>query len=89
MDFTWHSAKRMTNLKKHGLEFADAEQGFSGPTITLEDTRDYDGEQRFNTIGLLGVQIVTVCHTETEDEIHVISMRKAEQHEIELLSRYL
>ena len=89
MDFTWHSAKRMTNLKKHGLDFADAEQVFSGPTITLEDTRDYDGEQRFNTIGLLGVQIVTVCHTETEDEIHVISMRKAEQHEIELLSRYL
>ena len=89
MDFTWHSAKRMTNLKKHGFDFADAEQVFSGPTITLEDTRDYDGEQRFNTIGLLGVQIVTVCHTETEDEIHVISMRKAEQHEIELLSRYL
>lgn len=89
MDFTWHSAKRMTNLKKHGFDFADAEQVFSGPTITLEDARDYDGEQRFNTIGLLGVQIVTVCHTETEDEIHVISMRKAEQHEIELLSRYL
>ena len=33
--------------------------------------------------------IVTICHTETEDEIHIISMRKAELHEIETLSRYL
>jgi uncharacterized DUF497 family protein len=33
--------------------------------------------------------IVTICHTETEDEIHIISMRRAELHEIETLSRYL
>jgi uncharacterized DUF497 family protein len=32
---------------------------------------------------------VTICHTESEDEIHIISMRKAELHEIETLSRYL
>lgn len=36
-----------------------------------------------------GAAIVTICHTESEDEIHIISMRKAELHEIEILSRYL
>jgi uncharacterized DUF497 family protein len=47
---------------------------------TAEDKRDYGGEQRFNTTGLLGVSVV-ITHTETEDEIHIISMREAENHE--------
>lgn len=89
MKFSWHSEKRRINLKKHGFDFADAEQAFDGPTITLEDTRDYGTEQRFNTTGLLGVQIVTLCHTESDDEIHLISMRKANHDEIELLASYL
>lgn len=59
------------------------------PTITDEDTRDYDGEQRFNSTGFLGMTIVTICHTESATDIHIISMRKAEPHEIDSLSRYL
>jgi uncharacterized DUF497 family protein len=89
MNFTWKAAKRTSNLKKHGLDFADAAQVFNGPTMTEEDTRDYGGEQRFNTTGFLGMVIVTISHTETENEIHIISMRKAEPHEIDILSRYL
>ena len=89
MKFTWKAAKRTANLKKHGLDFAQAEQVFNGPTFTVEDTREYDGEQRFNSTGFLNTAIVTICHTETEGEIHIISMRKAERHEIETLARYL
>ncbi len=89
MNFTWQESKRKTNLKKHGFDFADAEQVFSGPTITEEDTRDHDGEQRFNTTGFLDATLVTICHTETDIEIHIISMRKAELNEIDTLSRYL
>ena len=76
-------------MKKHGFDFAHAEKVFNGPTFTVEDARDYGGEQRFNSTGCLGTAIVTICHTETDDEIHIISMRKAEPHEIETLSRYL
>ena len=57
--------------------------------MTIQDARDYQGEQRFNTTGFLGITIVTICHTETDDNIHVISMRKAQPHEIDTLSRYL
>lgn len=89
MEFTWNSAKRQSNLKKHGFDFADAPQVFAGPTMTVEDARDYGGEQRFNTTGFLGAAIVTISHTETDDEIHVISLRKATTDEIETLSRYL
>ncbi|PIW93934.1 MAG: hypothetical protein COZ86_03740 [Candidatus Moranbacteria bacterium CG_4_8_14_3_um_filter_41_13] len=89
MNFTWQESKRKTNLKKHGFDFAQSEQVFNGPTITVEDSRDYNGEQRFNTTGFLGITIVTISHTETENKIHVISMRKAEPHEIDTLSHYL
>lgn len=89
MNFTWHESKRKSNLKKHGFDFTDAEQVFSGPTITEEDAREYDGEQRFNSTGFLGTAIVTITHTETDREIHIISMRKAEPHEIDTLSRYI
>lgn len=89
MDFTWAEAKRRSNLQKHGLDFGDAEKVFAGPTLTEEDKRDYQGEQRFNTIGLLGVTVVVIVHTETESEIHVISMREAENHEIRKFFSYL
>ena len=89
MKFTWRESKRKSNLKKHDFDFVKSEQVFNGPTITVEDSRDYYGEQRFNTIGFLGTTIVTISHTETENEIHVISMRKAEPHEIDTLSHYL
>jgi len=89
MKFAWHETKRRLNLQKHGLDFAHVRQVFAGPTLTVEDVRDYDGEQRFNTIGFLETVIVSVCHTETDEDIHVISLRKAENHEIELLARYL
>lgn len=89
MKFTWQESKRQTNLKKHGFDFAAASQVFDGPTFTLEDARDYSGEQRFNSTGFLNTSIVTICHTETDDEIHIIPMRKAEPHEINILAQYL
>jgi uncharacterized DUF497 family protein len=38
MKFTWRESKRKTNLKKHGLDFADAEKVFAGPMAVFEDT---------------------------------------------------
>lgn len=81
MNFTWNEAKRKANLKKHGLDFSDAETVFAGYTLTRPDTRFAYTENRFSTIGLLGVEVVVIAHTETADEIHIISMRKAERHE--------
>jgi len=88
MEFNWDETKRQINLGKHGYDFADAHRVFAGPTVTVEDARDY-GEQRFNTTGFLGIAIVTVSHTETDDEIRIISLRKADADEIETLARYL
>lgn len=49
--------------------------------MTFEDRRfDYD-EQRFITLGILRAEVVVIATAETDDEIRVISMRKAERHE--------
>jgi uncharacterized DUF497 family protein len=84
-NFTWNPEKRHANITRHGLDFADAERAFSGPTLTWPDTRFPYGEMRFNTLAFLDGTAVVISHTETEDEIHIISMRKAERHEREKL----
>jgi len=84
MKYEWDETKRLKNLKKHRLDFADASKIFSGPTLTMSDEGTDHGELRFNTMGLLGLTVVVLCHTETESEIRIISMRKAERHETEI-----
>ena len=81
MRLTWHEVKRRTNLTAHGLDFADAEEVFAGPTFTFEDDRFHYSEQRFVTLGLLRGVCVSLVHTETTERIHIISFRKATRNE--------
>ena len=79
--FEWDESKRKTNLRKHGIDFVGIEKLFDGYTVTVEDaTMDY-GEHRFISLGILEGRTVVVVHTETEEEIRVISVRKATKHE--------
>ena len=77
--------KRATNIRKHGYDFGDAPQFIENPVaVTFEDRRfDYD-EQRFITLGILRDAVVLIVTAETDEEIRVISMRKAEQNEQEI-----
>jgi uncharacterized DUF497 family protein len=81
MQFVWDELKRQANLNKHGVDFTDAERVFAGPTFTFEDDREDYGEQRWVTLGLLGVKVVVIVHAETAEEIRVISMREADKDE--------
>ncbi|MCB1674500.1 MAG: BrnT family toxin, partial [Pseudomonadales bacterium] len=82
--YIWDEAKRQSNLKKHGLDFADAEQVFNNPLVTFEDNRMAYGEQRMIALGLLKALIVVVVHVEDDQTIRIISMRKANRHESNL-----
>jgi len=77
----WDETKRRANLRKHGLDFNDAEEAFSAITHTVEDRRFSYGEQRFVTLGLLRDMVVVITHTEARDRIRIISMRKATRNE--------
>jgi uncharacterized protein len=67
--FAWDEAKRRANLKKHGIDFCDAEKIFRGFTLTAEDTREAYDERRFLTLGLLQDHVVSVTHTERGEDI--------------------
>jgi len=82
MQVEWDSNKAAKNLRKHGIDFADA-------VIALEDenalTIDDLGhnEQRFLTLGLgPNLNVLLVVHAERDEEtIRIISARKADRSE--------
>jgi hypothetical protein len=79
---TWDESKRRRNIKEHGFDFADCETIFDGPTVSWDDDRVAYGEQRINLLGWLHGTVVHMTYTERGDEPHIISLRKAEKHEI-------
>ena len=84
MDFDFDPAKARSNLRKHGVSFAHAEQALRDEmAVTVEDP-DAVGEQRFVTLGMdaLG-RVLVVVHTQREERTRVISARKASRGESE------
>ncbi|MGK7879037.1 MAG: BrnT family toxin [Crocosphaera sp.] len=63
MTYQWNPDKAIANLRKHGIDFADAVSVFSDDlAITIEDER-FD-EERFITIGLdFFGRILVIVHT--------------------------
>ena len=84
MRYTWNEAKRLANLKKHGLDFRDAETVFNSPLVLIEDIHEPYDEQRMIGIGLLDFLVVLIVHVESDEEIRIISMRKADSDETDL-----
>jgi uncharacterized protein len=86
MRFTWDEAKNRSNQKKHdGIAFEEAAHVFRDPFRLTRQDRIEDGEERWQTIGVVyGVTVLLVAHTITEDddgdpieEIRIISARRA------------
>ena len=82
MKFGWDSGKADHNLRKHGVDFADAAIALEDENaLTIEDV-DHN-EQRFKTLGMgPKSNILFVVHAErSEDTIRIISARKADRGE--------
>ena len=79
--FEWDESKREANILKHGIDFVGVEEVFEGETITILDVRVDYREQRFLTFGLLNGRVVIIAHTETDEVIRIISVRKATRNE--------
>ena len=89
MQFVWDEAKRISNLEKHGLDFADAHRVFAGALIVLEDMRESYGEQRMIGLGMLDSLVVVVVHLEDDNTIRVVSMRGGTKRETALYFQQL
>ncbi|MDR3299979.1 MAG: BrnT family toxin [Candidatus Accumulibacter sp.] len=81
--------KRLLNLRAHGLDFVGCEAIFDSPMMSLEDAREAYGEQRLNAFGFLNGEVVRLTYSERGEDLRVISLRKAEKHEIKLFARFL
>ena len=84
MKFEWDENKRQANIQKHRMDFKDAGRIFKGITVTFQDNRFDYGEQRYITMGLLGEVVVVIAHAEIDENIRIISMRKATKNEQKL-----
>jgi hypothetical protein len=81
MRYEWDEAKRQSNIQKHGIDFLGIEKAFAGQAITVLDDRIDYGQPRFVTVGLLQGHVVVIAHTETDEVIRIISVRKATKNE--------
>lgn len=78
MRLEWDEWKNQENIRKHSYDFNDAQQIFDSPVLSLLDTREDYGEDRYIGLGLLGVRVVVFVYTEPADDIRrIISLRKA------------
>ena len=83
MTYEWDENKRKTNIRQHGIDFADVIRIFDGPTVEMLDDRFDYGETRFIALGLLNGVVFVVAYTERRDAVRIISARKATKYEEE------
>jgi uncharacterized DUF497 family protein len=82
--FTWDARKAASNLRKHGVSFAEAATAFGDPlSITVPDPDHSGTEERFVLIGLSeSHRHLVVVHLErARDEYRLISARPASRRE--------
>ena len=81
MRYQWDKSKATANLQKHGIDFADAVSVFSDDlAMTIFDERFE--EERYVTIGIDALaRVLVVVYTVRDDEIRLISARKATRKE--------
>jgi len=71
--------KAKINLEKHGISFEEASTAFKDPlSLTIDDPFHSSDEERFILIGMsYNNKMLVIVHTETGDNIRIISARKA------------
>jgi len=82
MEVEWDEAKNRSNIRKHGLDFADAEEMFRGVLVVEPDTREDYGEKRWRGIGMIRGRTAAVIFAEPlPATIRIISLRRADHEE--------
>jgi len=84
--FEWDEKKNRANQKKYGVSFELAQRVFDDPLALSRLGRVENGEQRWQTLGLVGETVVllvvhTVREEHSEEVIRIISARKATSRE--------
>ncbi len=85
LTFDWDKAMNLSNRKKHGISFEEAQTVFVDENALLMHDPDHSGaEDRFVLLGLsakLRELVVCHCYRKTKEVIRIISARKATRKE--------
>lgn len=85
--FEWDDQKAEINYRKHGVRFEEAALAFDDPFAISNQDRIENGEQRWQTIGMVGgCLLLLVAHTvRFEDEgievVRIVSARRTDRKE--------
>jgi uncharacterized DUF497 family protein len=83
MNFQWDEDKSDSCFRLRGFDFAYAASAFSDPDRMIRrDSRFSYGEDRYQLIGRVEARLFVVIYTPRDDEIRIISTRKANQREV-------
>lgn len=83
MRFQFDPRKASSNLKKHGVYFADAEGVFFDPLAIHQPDSNEEGEERFIGVGMGSAgQLLVVVYTLRGNSIRLISARRATRIEV-------
>ena len=78
MVYEWDAAKRLANLRKHGLDFADAHLVYENPDkVTLASNRS--NELRMQDVAVVDIdgRLLTLIYVMRGYTVRVISFRRA------------
>ena len=85
MNFVWDENKAEINLRKHGISFQEASTVFDDyDALQIYDPDHSEEEDRFIMLGMssaLRILVVCHCYRENDEQIRIISARKATRNE--------
>ena len=83
MNFEFDPNKSKTNQEKHGIDFIDAQALWNDPDL-LEILAKTTDEKRFLVVGKIGEKHWSGIITYRNENIRIISVRRARKEEIEI-----
>jgi uncharacterized protein len=76
LDFEWDENKRRQVIVQRGVDFLYAALIFEGEVLTRRDDREYDGEERLISLGMVDDECFVVVHTARNGRIRLITAWK-------------
>lgn len=84
MDFEFDLKKSISNHKKHGIDFHEAQRLWDDPDFIEVPVKDIFDEPRFLVIGKIAEKHWSGVITYRSDKIRIISVRRSREEEVKI-----
>ena len=79
--FEYDINKSQSNLKKHGIDFEEAQKLWKNPNAKVVFERSVDNENRFSIVGYIQEKCFVAIFTLRSGNIRIISVRRCREKE--------